>query len=97
MTEAKREITIIIGLVLLIMGISALFLWRTGTTIDTPTTTAAPPIDMSVTKAKRRSRVEVNQSTGRIWAFEFEGKRCLWLALGGGGGGHGGLTCWNAE
>ena len=42
----------------------------------------------------RAGEVEVNRSTLYLWAFEFEGKQCLWATAHYGHGGRGGLTCW---
>jgi len=38
--------------------------------------------------------IEVNNQTVHLWAFDFEGKRCLWATTALGRTGYGGLTCW---
>lgn len=44
----------------------------------------------------RVGEIEVNNSTLYLWAFDFEGKRCLW-ATSRKVYARGGLTCWEKK
>ncbi len=45
-------------------------------------------------QAERVGEIAINNTTGYLWTFDFEGRRCLWITLYAGRGGSGGLTCW---
>ena len=45
----------------------------------------------------RAGEVAINGSTVYLWAFDFEGKRCLWASAWIGSSGRGGLTCWEEK
>ncbi len=53
-----------------------------------PSKREAPP------SMERVGAIEVNTNTVYLWAFDFEGRRCLWATVHYARGGVGGLTCW---
>jgi len=46
---------------------------------------------------ERVGEVEVNNKTVYLWAFDFEGRRCLWGTTFASRSATAGLTCWKKE